>query len=360
MVWMTGLTPLAVLCGLGGGLGLWLLVGLTPRLHRPSLATRVAPYVVEVSADARDLLDRRTANPLPVFGAMLEPVFGRAQRIVSALLGGSDVIGHRLRQAALSISVEEFRSRQLVWAAGAAVVVIVGAVAAGAVQPVPVAADVALVLVAATGGFVIRDYLLQRRARARVARMTKELPTILEFLTLSLSAGEGILDALRRVAKISHGELAAELASVSRSVSAGVPLADALGLLSADLRIPSLTRAIEQINGALERGTPLAEVLRAQAQDARDDAKRELLELSGKKEVAMLVPLVFLILPVTIAIATYGIGVYCFVGPTRTHKGGATELSPCDRFWSTEVRNANGHTRGGWFRGDSSRWAAPH
>jgi tight adherence protein C len=69
--------------------------------------------------------------------------------------------------------------------------------------------------------------------------------------------------------------------------------------------MPPLTRAIEQITGALERGTPLAEVLRAQAQDAREGAKRELLETSGKKEVAMMVPLVFLILPITIAIAIF-------------------------------------------------------
>jgi tight adherence protein C len=135
--------------------------------------------------------------------------------------------------------------------------------------------------------------------------MSRELPTVLEFMTLSLSAGEGILDAIRRISRISHGELAAELATVIGDVNTGVPLADSLARLSSQLQLPSLTRAIDQITGALERGTPLAEVLRAQAQDARDDAKRELLEVSGKKEVAMLVPLVFLILPTTIAIAIF-------------------------------------------------------
>jgi tight adherence protein C len=57
--------------------------------------------------------------------------------------------------------------------------------------------------------------------------------------------------------------------------------------------------------GALERGTPLAEVLRAQAHDARGVAKRELMESGGKKEVMMLVPLVFLILPLTIVFAIF-------------------------------------------------------
>ena len=43
-------------------------------------------------------------------------------------------------------------------------------------------------------------------------------------------------------------------------------------------------------------------MLRAQAQDSREEGKRHLLEAAGKKEVAMLVPLVFLILPVTIGL----------------------------------------------------------
>jgi tight adherence protein C len=287
---MTGLAPLAILCGLGLGLGLWLLVGLAPRLSRPSLSTRVAPYVVDVSVDARDLLDRKTADPLPVFGAMLEPFAVRVQRLVASLAGGNDLVATRLRQGGVAVSVEAFRSRQLLWAAAAAAIAVVASLAFGSIQSVPFAAPVALVFVAAVGGFLARDFLLQRAARNRVQRMTKELPTVLEFLTLSLSAGEGILDALRRVGRISHGELAGELSTVSREVSTGLPLAESLDRLSSQLRMPPLTRAVEQITGALERGTPLADVLRAQAQDARENAKRELLEISGKKEVAMLVP----------------------------------------------------------------------
>ena len=302
---MTGLAPLAILCGLALGLGLWLLVSLLPRLSRPRLVTRVAPYVVDVSSDARELLDRRTADPLPVFGALLEPTVARVRRTVTALVGGNELVTIRLRQAGSAIGVDEFRSRQLLWAAIAAATAVVASLALGGIPSVPFVAPIVLVPVAGIGGFLGRDYLLQRSARARMQRMTNELPTVLEFLTLSLSAGESILDALRRIGRISTGELAAELFTVSREVSTGLPLADSLERLSAQLRMPPLTRAIEQIAGALERGTPLADVLRAQAQDAREKAKRELLEVSGKKEVAMLVPLVFLILPITIAIAIF-------------------------------------------------------
>jgi tight adherence protein C len=56
---------------------------------------------------------------------------------------------------------------------------------------------------------------------------------------------------------------------------------------------------------AVERGTPLADVLRAQAQDVRESGRRALMEQGGKKEVLMMVPVVFLILPVTVAFAVF-------------------------------------------------------
>jgi tight adherence protein C len=88
-------------------------------------------------------------------------------------------------------------------------------------------------------------------------------------------------------------------------VASGLPLGSTLTTLARELQLPAFTRAVDQITGALERGTPLADVLRAQAQDSRDDAKRALLEVSGKKEVAMLVPVVFLILPTTVLFAIF-------------------------------------------------------
>ena len=63
------------------------------------------------------------------------------------------------------------------------------------------------------------------------------------------------------------------------------------------------------MRGALERGTPLSQTLQAQAVDARDAAKRELLEAAGKKEISMLVPLVFGLLPTTVAFALWP-GIY--------------------------------------------------
>jgi tight adherence protein C len=291
----------AVLCGLGLGVGLWLLLSMLPRLSRPSLALRVAPYVVDLSSDAREILDRRPVNPLPVFGMVFSPLLGPSRRILDRVVGGADLTERRLRQAAVPLTVEAFRLRQLVWGAIGGCLGAVVAVATDVVRPIPIALQIAVVLLAVVGGILGRDAILQRQAAARSARMATELPTVLEFLTLSLSAGEGILDAIRRVSRISRGELASELATVTTAVAAGLPLADTLNTVAQKLEIPAFTRATEQLVGALERGTPLSDVLRAQAQDSRVESRRDLLEAAGKKEVAML----FLILPLTILFAVF-------------------------------------------------------
>jgi tight adherence protein C len=302
---MTSLGAWALVCGIALGLGLWSLVAMMPRLSRPRLAARVAPYVRDVSPGARELLARQSVDPLPVFGFVLAPLVSTLRTGLAAVLGNPADTARRLRQAGSPLTVDDFRSRQLVWGAAGAGLGVLAAVFVASTQGIPFVAQLVIVAVFAGGGVVLRDYLLQRQARARLARMESELPTVLEFLTLSLSAGEGILDAIRRVSRASSGELAAELAGVIAEVNTGVPFAESITRAAADLQLPAFTRCVDQLTGALDRGTPLVEVLRAQAQDSRDDAKRALLEVAGKKEVAMLVPLVFLILPTTIAFAIF-------------------------------------------------------
>jgi tight adherence protein C len=302
---MSSIAAWGLACGLALGLGLWALLSLVPSFGRPRLTSRVAPYVQDVSPDARSIVSRRPTDPVPVLGVLVAPILDVAGRAADTLFGGSEPIARRLRQAGLASSVAEFRSRQLVWGAIGAGAGVLVAIAASRLQEVPVLLQAGTVILFGVSGFVAGDYARQRAAPARLARMTSELPTVLEFLTLSLSAGEGILEAVKRISRISRGELARELGLAIAEVNTGMPFGDSLTSTAAALELAPFSRFVEQLAVALERGTPLAEVLRAQAQDARDQAKRELLESAGRKEVAMLVPLVFLILPTTIAFAIF-------------------------------------------------------
>ena len=302
---MMTLLGAALLAGLGLGAGLWLLVSTAPRLGRPRLVNRLAPYLVDVSAEARAMTASRRSDPLPVLGALVAPAAEAARGLLDTVLGGEAAIRTRLRQSGSVLTVPGHRTRQLFGAllGAASGIVLVIVLAREGVPFVPAA--IGAVASGGIGGIAVVDALLARSARRRSARIAQEFPTVVEFLALSVAAGESILEALRRVARTGSGELAGELDRVVQRAAAGQPLATALAELRDDLAVPAVGRLIDQVLAALDRGTPLAEVLRAHALDARDDSKRRLLEAAGTREVAMLVPLVFLILPVTVLFAVW-------------------------------------------------------
>ena len=287
---MTPLLAAGALAGLTLGVGLWLLVSMMPRLGRPRLVTRLAPYLVDVSAEARAMSEARRSDPLPVLGALAAPAVEWAQRVLDTVVGGEQVVAVRLRQSGSALTVAGHRTRQLFGALlGAAAGLALGIIASREGAPL-VALALAGVVAGAIAGIAVVDALLARSARRRAARIADELPTVVEFLALSVAAGESIHDSLRRVARTGSGELAGELQRLVRRSSAGQPITAALAELRDGLALVAVGRLVDQILAALDRGTPLAEVLRAHALDAREESKRRLLEAAGTREVAMLVP----------------------------------------------------------------------
>jgi tight adherence protein C len=67
--------------------------------------------------------------------------------------------------------------------------------------------------------------------------------------------------------------------------------------------VPIVARFAHGVAVAVERGTPLTEVLHAQAGDVREAGRRELTEQASRREILMMVPVVFIVLPVTVVFA---------------------------------------------------------
>lgn len=284
----------AVVLGSAFGIGVCLLIALAPRWGAPSLARRIAPYVREVT------------DPLGYVGPArsLDTLHHAVRERLRRATRSSPGIDRRLRQAGWRMDAASFRGRQL---AAAVVGVVLGGIAVVGLALLGRGSPALWLLppVLAVTAVLLCDMWLTRAASARMGRIEEELPTVLEFLALCLSAGEGILDALRRVSGTGGGELTGELRQVVIAVSTGQALPEALTGLSGRLEIPALSRSLDQLVAAIDRGAPLAHVLQAQAQDARDDAKRTLIEQAGKKEIYMLIPLVFLILPLSVLFAVF-------------------------------------------------------
>ena len=297
------------LVGLGAGAGAALSVSRLPMLRRATLDDRLAPYLRDTAAPSKLLLAERSLTPFPTLERIAGPVLRDAVRLLENVLGGTTSVRRRLDQAGRTTTVEQFRMEQLGWG----VVAFVGAFAAsllgiaGARDATGARAMSLLVLCLASGvmGVLARDRWLSREVARRQSRMLQELPTVAELLALAVTAGEGAVGSLERVTRVSRGELARELRRALLEARAGTSLVDALGGVAARTDLAPLARFVDGIVIAVERGTPLADVLRAQAVDVREAGKRALLEAGGRKEIAMMAPVVFLVLPVTVLFALY-------------------------------------------------------
>ncbi|MEI2777033.1 MAG: type II secretion system F family protein [Tetrasphaera sp.] len=299
-----GLGRAGGLAGLGIALGLWVIWRRVPARRRPTLAARMSPYLSEDVRYSR-LRERPIASPAGVLAVLGRPVVGDLGRWVERVLGGADSVRRRLLRAGQAPDVDRFRAEQvLAGALAGALGTIVGlsAMFGQGGNPVPFLLLIGLSVAAGVVGW---DQWLTRRAVRREQLMLEEFPTIAELLALAVGAGEGAVGALERVCRLSRGELAGELGRCLADARAGANLPNALEGLAERTGLASLRRFVDGIVIAVERGTPLAEVLRAQAQDVREESRRALMEKGGKKEIGMMVPVIFFVLPVTILFAVY-------------------------------------------------------
>ena len=292
------------LIGALGGVGLCLILSHVRR-RRPRLQDRLAPYLRAPAAASPLLGASPSSSPFTAVERLLAPVMGDAVRLVERLGSPGAELERRLERAGGDVDVAQFRSEQVVAAAlgTAAGLALAGALVVGRGLPAPAA--VAVVALGAVGGALWREQALSERVRRREAAILAELPTVAELLALAVGAGEGALAALERVARTTRGELAVEVGRVVADTRAGTPLTVALQRTADRTGVVPLARFADAVAVAVDRGTPLADVLRAQAEDVREASRRALMEAGGRKEVAMMVPVVFLILPVTVVFALF-------------------------------------------------------
>ena len=279
------------------GAGLLVVASRVAAIRRPQLSTRVLPYL-------RDLgQPDRTTRPAPPAHGVMGQLLRSAAEGVERVLGGATSVRRRLQRANLDMTVHEFRIQQVVWGLGAFGLAAAYSLVKALTQPGGVPAAVLLCAVAFALGVLARDNQLSSQVRTRERRILAEFPTVAELLALSVAAGESPVSALDRVVRRSGGELSSDLARVLADVRTGVPVATAFDRMAATTGLPLVARFAQGIAVAVERGTPLAHVLHAQAADVREAGRRELIEVAARREVLMMVPVVFLVLPVTVLFA---------------------------------------------------------
>lgn len=283
--------------------GVLLVVRAARTRRRLTLTDRLEPYLRDITTPHR-LYAAAVLSPGTALARLVRPSLLRAAGLLDVALGGDPSIRRRLVRSGSVGTVEGFRIEQALWgAAGTGVGILLALVfLVGGTSP---AVGIVLAAAGTVAGVVARDQVLSAAVSRREQRILAEFPAIAEMLALSLAAGEGTVASLDRVARSTRGELSGEVRLALADARAGAPLVTALERLADRTGLPSLQRFVDGVAVAIERGTPLADVLRSQAADVRESDRRRLIEVGGRKDIAMMLPVVFLVLPVTVLFALF-------------------------------------------------------
>jgi tight adherence protein C len=144
-----------------------------------------------------------------------------------------------------------------------------------------------------------------RFGNAKNDELLLELPQHLELLAANLAAGQGFIEALTAQSQSARGKFADHLKRLEKRLRFGSSLEAALRALAEESKSASVTEFANKVELSLIRGTPLADQMSLLADATRTKLRLQILRKAGKNELLMLIPLVFLILPVTVGFAVF-------------------------------------------------------
>jgi Flp pilus assembly protein TadB len=132
-----------------------------------------------------------------------------------------------------------------------------------------------------------------------------ELPTQIQLLTVLISSGISPARAIALLSTRSNSISCQKFAEVVQGIEGGESVVEALDKLVQRNQSLVLRRFITSLIFGIERGSSLTPILISQVRDARLASKSETLKRAGKAEIALLIPVVFLILPISILFALW-------------------------------------------------------
>lgn len=143
------------------------------------------------------------------------------------------------------------------------------------------------------------------RSQINQAELNQELSKILQMLAIMISAGESSIAALRYISERSSGRLATLIKASLENYNNNGNLFNTLEFVSSATNSAQVRRLLNAIRISSERGSPMLDTLQNQVRSLNKEIKVNLLNKAGKSEIALLVPVVFLILPTSILFAVW-------------------------------------------------------
>lgn len=144
-----------------------------------------------------------------------------------------------------------------------------------------------------------------RLRKKQLCKAEEEFPSIIELFAVLVSAGESPTIAMQRVTKKATGEMAKKFSGALNELQNGSNLTQALEILGTQVDSAAVRRFCDTLILAMERGTSLSDVLTRQVEEVRGAHHASLLTAAGKAEIALMIPVIFLILPISVLFALW-------------------------------------------------------
>lgn len=244
--------------------------------------------------------DRTYSDPLPTG---LRLIWGPVQ--VVSYYGTSNLshgylnaVDQRLEKTGISylMNAEEFIALRVV------VMVIVAVIAFAAMDMLDSFNPLGQILAFVLGFFLPQIWLRDSRLRRRNA-VIRDLPVYLDFLTMAVEAGLNLTGALSQAMnKGPRGAMRNELSIVLRDLRSGLSRAEALQRMAGRLDIKEITGFVNSMIQAERMGSSLANTLRVQAEQRREERFQRAEKAAMEAPVKLVFPLVVFIFPVTFII----------------------------------------------------------
>jgi tight adherence protein C len=146
-------------------------------------------------------------------------------------------------------------------------------------------------------GWMLPEFWLGRKIKARQHAIVLQIPDALDLLTISVRAGLGFDAALGKVVEKMNGPLIDEFRRALAEIRVGKARRDALRDIVPRTEVPALSNFIGAIVQAEQLGVSISKVLQVQSEQLRIERRQRAEEMAAKAPIKMLFPLVGCIFP---------------------------------------------------------------
>jgi len=260
-------------------------------------------WIANLEYEDLDVEDREYKDPLPPFLRMIWPFVRWAEKRIAVFV--PEVLHKQVEKKLVNgglahlIEAGQFAALKIVTCL---IAVLLYALVAWMLKSFVLV----WLLLAGTVGFFMPDFWLNDIRKGYVKKVSRELPTLLDFLTLGVESGQNLVGAIRlTIGKAPKGALRLEFTRVMRDISAGVPRAEALTRMQQRVDIKEVTVMLAAMIQAEKVGASLGPVLREQAMQRRMERFLAAEKKAFEAPVKMIAPLVVFIFPCTFAFLGY-------------------------------------------------------